>query len=585
MKTEGFYRRMASLKELYNYLETYDGKQHIDRVFPFSSFSPEEQTKARLEILTWWKVERLVEDENFVIYKAEAISYFEGRIAATHNPLLKYRYSYFAYLLSKNNQFAKQAVDALIDGLSGMLPAEKNDYPRKADDAIEVMMALSERIKYRKKDVEDCVWKVLDSDYGFRVKMVCLQRAKAVAFFAGSSAEKLAAYCKVLFPQTKDGWREGCCEAGLYFASKMKNGGKAYRAYFYEAFGDMEMERLIDPDTEPKNIAIPHTNDSHLEKAMAYYQEAGATDKRNEAERAYRENKKKLIYPRFKVEKKTDASVVKYYNGLKKELIEGKLSWLLMNLSLPVRFLFPSYQMIRENLPEKDSTLEELGFANKIKDINGNTRNANSDFELEQKYDVWVMNLVRNVVQDVIMTAIQTKKLTYGKLKQWFLRHTCFGAPIEYPRANQVVAASWFLQIDYGIEALMKQYQRFEQGKTTDWRIPIDVLSVRFEGILRDMVGIYGGSVTRVGRDNSSSQVLLEGLLKEARQQGVFREEDIDFFEYVFTNKGHNIRNYVAHAFYIPQDYGIVQATLVFLCVLRLSTFRVKESEQFINNF
>ena len=144
----------------------------------------------------------------------------------------------------------------------------------------------------------------------------------------------------------------------------------------------------------------------------------------------------------------------------------------------------------------------------------------------------------------------------------------------------QVVVASWYSQIDYGIEALIKQYNRFLQGKPTDWRMPVDVLSIRFEGILRDMVADYGGRVTKVGRDNSTCQALLDDLLRELRLQEVFKKEDIEFFEYVFTAKGHNIRNYVAHAFYIPQDYGMVQATLVFLCVLRLTTFRPKE----INN-
>lgn len=136
----------------------------------------------------------------------------------------------------------------------------------------------------------------------------------------------------------------------------------------------------------------------------------------------------------------------------------------------------------------------------------------------------------------------------------------------------QVVAASWYSQIDYGIEALIKQYNRFLQGNPTDWRMPVDVLSIRFEGILRDMVADYGGRVTKVGRDNSTCQALLDDLLREPRLQEVFKKEDIEFFEYVFTAKGHNIRNYVAHAFYIPQDYGMVQATLVFLCVLRLTT-------------
>lgn len=567
---------MANLKELYKYLESRNDAEHLDREFPYGEFSPDEQPKARLELLTWWKVERLVEDENCVIDKELAVTYFEERIKSTGNTLLKYRYCYFAYLLSNNNQYAKVAVDALIDGLMGLLPEDKEDYPHRADDAVEVMMSLSKKIKYRTQDVANSIWQVLNSDYGYRTKMVYIQRAKAVEFFMAKDAERLAGYCKNLFPETKDEWREGCCDAGLYYASKLQNGGKEYKAFFYEALGDMEMERLEAPESNPKNIAIPHMNDGHLEKAMAYYQEAGLTEKRNVAEKAYRENKKKLVYPHFKVEKKTNEQVVKYFSALKKELMAGKVSWLMLNLSLPVRFMFPSYQMIRENLPERGTTLEELGFANKLKDINGNTRNADEDFALRQKYDVWVMNLVRNVVLDVILTAVQIKKLTYGRLKQWFVKHTCFGFPKEYARANGTMTASWFSQIDYGVEALMKQYLRFLQGKETDWRLPIDVLSVRFEGILRDMVGDYG-SVTKVGRDNSTSQVLLEGLLKEARDKGVFRDEDVDFFEYVFTTKGHNIRNDVAHAFYIPQDYGIVQATLVFLCVLRLTTFSAKD--------
>lgn len=570
---------MKTLAELYTYLETLKVAEHIDSVFPYGEFSSEEQPKARLELLTWWKVERLVEDENCVIEKDFAVDYFEERIKTTNNKLLIYRYCYFAYLLSKNNQFAKQALDALIEGFASMLPEHKDDYPHKADDAVEVMMSLSKKIKHRTKDVASCIWKVLDSDYGYRTKMVCIQRAKETEFFAAGDAESLAGYCKELFSQTKDGWREGCCEAGLFYAAKLQNGGKHYKAFFYEALGDMEMGQLTDPDTDPKNIALPHMNDSHLEKAMAFYQEAGLIEKRNAAEKAYRENKKRLIYPHFKFEKKTNDQVVKFFDALKKELIEGKLNRLMLNLSLPVRFLFPSYQMIREKMPEKNTTLEELGFLNRQKDINGNSKDADEDFELRQKYDVWVMNLVRNVVLDLVLTSVQTKQLTYGRLKHWFLKHTCFGLPIEYSRVNGGVTASWFSQIDYGVKALMKQYQRFAEGKPTDWRIPIDVLSVRFEGILRDMVGDYG-CVTKVGKDNNTSQVLLEGLLKEARTQGVFREEDIDFFEYVFTAKGHNIRNYVAHAFYIPQDYGIVQATLVFLCILRLTTFRANVNKK-----
>ena len=571
---------MATLTELYDCLEKKVDDEHIDSAFSYDQFPPEEWPKARLEMLTWWKVERLVGDDKCSIDKEFAIAYFDERANATNNPLLKYRYNYFAYLLTANdNRFAKRAIDALMGVIESLLPDDKEEYPHHADDAIEVLMSLVKRVKYRTKDARGLIWKLVESDYGYRTKLVCIRAAKEQAFFSASEAEKIVCLCKDLLPLTKDGWCENCCRLGLFYATKLQGKAKPYMSFFYEALGDMEMEQLKDPATDSNNIAIPLMNEGHLEKAMAFYQEAGLIEKRNKAERSFRENKKKVVIPHFKIEKKTDEQVVLYFESLTKELLEGKLSWLLWNLSFPVHFLFPSLEQLRNRMPDKESTLEELGFANRVMDINGNSRNAGEDFELRQKYDIWLINIVKNIVIKVILTAVKTKQLTYGKLKRWFIKNTCFGFPIEYPRSNQVVVASWYSQIDYGIRALIKQYNRLLQGKPTDWRMPVDLLSIRFEGILRDMVGDYGGHVTKVDRDNNLSQALLDSLLREPCLREIFREEDIEFFEYVFTAKGHNIRNDVAHAFYIPQDYGIIQATLVFLCILRLTMFSPKDKE------
>ena len=55
--------------------------------------------------------------------------------------------------------------------------------------------------------------------------------------------------------------------------------------------------------------------------------------------------------------------------------------------------------------------------------------------------------------------------------------------------------------------------------------------------------------------------------MRESCLLQIFREEDIEFFEYVFTAKGYNIRNNVAHAFYIPKDYGIRGNARVFVYI------------------
>lgn len=568
---------MSTLAELYSYLENKQGCEHIDMVLPYDTFTPEEQPKARLEILTWWKIEQIVKDENCHIDRSFAVAYFEERANVTSNKLLKYRYNYFAYLLSNNdNRFAKHSIDALIEVIESLLPKNKDDYPQYAEDAIEILMSLSKRIKYRIDDATRLIWNILLSDYGYRTKLVCVRAAKERAFFPTTDAEKIVCLCKELFPITKDGWRENCCMLGLFYASKLQDKAKPYLSFFYESLGDLEMAQLVNPATEPNNIAIPLMNENHFEKALEFYQKAGLSEKRNKAEQKFRENKKNVVIPSFKVKRKTDKRVVKYFRDLATELLEGKLSWLLANLSMPVRFMFPSYEQICKLMPKSKSTAEDLGFVNRVMDINGNSRDAGEDFDMHQKYDIWLMNIVKIYIIPIILDSVKTKQLTYRKLKKWFLRHTCFGIPIEYARLNQVVVASWFSQIDYGIETLIKQYKRLLEGKSTDWRLPVDVLSIRFEGILRDMVGDYGGRITKV-RDNGTSQALLDDLLREPCLQDMFRVEDIEFFEYVFTAKGHNIRNDVAHAFYIPQDYGIIQATLVFLCILRLTMFSPKE--------
>lgn len=50
-----------------------------------------EQPKVRLEILAWWKIERLIEDENCNIDMNFTVAYFDERVKAMNNQLLKFK--------------------------------------------------------------------------------------------------------------------------------------------------------------------------------------------------------------------------------------------------------------------------------------------------------------------------------------------------------------------------------------------------------------------------------------------------------------------------------------------------------------
>lgn len=566
-------REVDTLKDLYIFLEKKNDSKQIEAIFPWDSFSSDEQEVARFEILSWWNLENVVKDDNCLIDQSKAIPYFKKRIESTNNLFLKYRYSYFSFLLSKDNRFAKNAIDALILCINNLLPNNKEDYPTQAVRAMEVLLLLSKNIKYRQDDVETLLWNILDSEYGCKTKLSFLEEAKKQNFLPAKIAERASKKCKELLTIIGKRWDENCCEIGLFYSKKIQNGGNEYKSFFNEALGDIEIAKLMDVSADPNNIFPPHYNNDRLEKAMSYYKEAGALEKLKTAEKQYVDNKKNLKYFSFTSSIKTNKIIVAYFDKLKEELLSGKFNLLMWNLAFPVRFLFPTMEEVDSFLKTQKPPTYSLDFTNKMKDINGNTLSDKHNIQTYFYYNTRLMNVVQNHVLNVILTAVQNKYFTFSKLKSWFLKSTCFGIAIDYYRANDVITSSWFSQIDYAIKALVIQYQRFTNNLSTDWRIPIDTLSIRFERFIRDIVFELGGQVTKIDRNGNTTEALLDDLLQESCLLQVFDNDDIYFFRIVLTSKGLNIRNNVAHSFYVPQEYGIYNATLVFLCIIRLAKF------------
>lgn len=575
---------METLNDLYIFLEKKNDSKRIDSIIPWDSFSLDEKEEARLEILSWWNLENVVKDDNCLIDNSKAIPYFKNRIESTNNLFLKYRYGYFAFLLSKDTRFAKNAIDALILCINNLLPNNIEDYPTQAVAAMDVLLMLSKNIKYRKDDIGTLFWSILDSEYGYKTKLSFLEEAKKQKFLPATEAERASKKCKELLPIVGKRWGENCCEIGLFYARKIQNGGNDYKSFFNEALGDIEIAKLMDVSADPNNIFPPHYNNDRLEKAMFYYKEAGASEKLKTAEKQYVNNKKNLKYLSFTSRIKSNKKIVAYFNKLKEELLDGKFNLLMWNLAFPVRFLFPIMEEVDFFLKTQNSPTYSLDFRNKMKDINGNTLDNNFNIQSFYYYDTWLMNVVQNYVLNVILTAVQKKIITYSKLKSWFIRSTCFGITIDYYRPNEIIPSSWFFQIDYAIKALIIQYQRFTNNLNTDWRIPIDTLSIRFEGFIRDIVSELGGQVTKFDRNGNVTEALLDDLLQESCLLRVFNNDDIYFFKFVLASKGLNIRNNVAHSFYVPQDYEIYKATLAFLCILRLAKFDPDKTKEINKN-
>jgi len=106
----------------------------------------------------------------------------------------------------------------------------------------------------------------------------------------------------------------------------------------------------------------------------------------------------------------------------------------------------------------------------------------------------------------------------------------------------------------------------------------IDSLTLKFEGAIRDYVRLLGGTTTTEKRGELKEQLLEELLMNKVITEN-FSTEDVTLFKYVFTNKGWNLRNNVAHCFYPYSSYTFEKATLIILCILRLGKYKLVQKE------
>ena len=566
---------MRLLSDIYKELEGKRDLKSPSFEFVFSSLAEADQSAARLEILTWWNMDRIDEWTALRGMKKQSVSYLKRRVKETGNPILLYRYNLFLYAMTKDNRYAGKSIDAVIESLPLLLIDDEKLFSAHSDMAIKDLMTLSKRIKDKLQDASSALWLILNtSQYGYKTKLEILDLAKEIGFFGVADAPEIIKICQGLFPDTKDGWREKCCSIGLHYATKMNKAGNQYASVFNDWLGDIEMSQLFDLRSDPNNILLPHYNHDHLKKAIVYYKLAGNNEKMLAAQMQYREVGLKLRYIHFRLSKPVNKQVARYFQNLKSLLLETRPDLIVLSFVTLGGYMLPSVKLLKE-IAERSSAKDKLPLFEPAKvDINNNTHKENTvqhnQFEF---YDTWLRNIMRLFIMDILLSAIEKGELTYGKLRKELMKKSSFGASVKYTRGEEEFYCNWFSQVDFALKDLFRQYKRVIAGKPADWRMPIDVLPAKFESMLRDIVRTEGGQIEKVGQNHELIAALLDDLLRDPVLRRIFTDEDILFFEYVFTSKGENIRNNVAHGFYKPCDYDIYKATLVFLSILRLAKY------------
>ena len=511
--------------------------------------------------------------------KSNCIDYLLNRIkGVSRNHFLLSKYYDALHALTNNREYCKEAINSTYALFNYYLSHEEPHYKYYACQTLGYVFKMSRKIKVDQSQIESDLVSILKDDtVPDLTKYWILYAIKTNYEYCKYKCLDFAPdLCLDIFSRMDDyTWCKNILEVGLFFANHYKTNNKSI---FYEHLGDNESRRIREEECPEGNILIGHSNQQVYLQMMKYYKKAGNSKKLLNATQKYNENKSNLKYIRIEESQEVTEKDREYICGIVEEMGKCHIETLYYILASDNRYIFPSHENIVDSWERvKDAHYIHVEHFSPVKsDINGNQQETTHESMYKsQAFQMWITNSFNLILRRIITTNFENKRFSYRNTKQILLNHSTFGMELFAKRGQNEVRYTWFDRVDYAIKDFFVQLQNERMGKPTDWRLVINTLTIQFEGILRDFIRVFSGETTKVkeGKKTVVAEMLLDDLIRTESFAKLFSEEDRDLFLYTFTNEGYNIRNDVAHGFYLLCDYTAFKATLVLLCVLRLARF------------
>ncbi len=504
------------------------------------------------------------------------VKYYIDRLDHTKNNFLLARYSHLLYLFTHKENWCDISIKKYKEIITDLSQNPETAY--KCIQTLEFVFDFwsSQRSKII-SEIKPLITELIKEGNEplsiFMIQFVKEQLSQNHKLYSASESDFIVPLCKELAIKIDDYHKcKNISTAGIYFTLKNPKKFKSIIDELYVILGDNEEQLIHSSEGQEENLAIAPQNQYTLETMIEYYKRGHCKEKEESAIKRYRENYKNIKYIPITVSRQQDPNLTKKMEGYFRE--KSKLSSIdyLVYLIMGDQLVFLPNEYL-EKQPETEYFYKKMT-KQVIADINGNARPASKDWDKFMMYQLCVNNGIEGLISTIV-EAHKQKKISYAKTKRFLLEQTVLGISLYANRINGKITYTWFEQIDFAIKDFFKQLGKIQLGKTPDWRLVIDVLPSKFEGILRGMINLSGG-VTTKKKDETTEEITLEALFDTPTFLELFDIDDKNLFEFVFTKKKLNIRNDVAHGMYIPQDYSTEKAVLVFLCILRLAKANLK---------
>lgn len=554
----------------------------LDNIYQYFPEKPSEGLRAIIKIDSLLQINYLSDSFNSQLPTLKQditiIPYIESRLKQVQNIHLKTKYLHLIYAITKDNRYLDKCITSYKEVLNEYYESYEQRYNIvDFEEVLTTMIELSKKDKEQKRQMVIFVKNYLKSPKTpNRIKTIIIEILQQTNILPTQECTEIPEIAINLASLELDkNFTEKNLLIGLHFANKIQNYKIAKQ--INEALGDYEYSNIIAFEKGNQNLAIPLMNKEVYKRIVNYYGAAHQTAKMNKALLELKENDQHIIIPKLtvKIPVKNQNEKNRLIKQYLDRLIQENSSQICLRLCMGGnQLLFIPQDKINASVEESEKRFYYTQFMQSVVvDVNGNDRIVDNTEHLNLEYYRTALSITLGFIRQYLTATISSKKLSYSKLSKFLLNKTFFGYPLEIIRNEKIISYSWLQVIDIGVKEFFKQFAKAMRSQDADWRFTIEFLSLKFEGILRDIVSLSGENIVKQNRKGEIESCLLDDLLRTDIIQHTFDEEDIMLFYYTLTHKGLNIRNNVAHCFYKPQDYYADQALLVLLCILRLVKF------------
>lgn len=324
---------------------------------------------------------------------------------------------------------------------------------------------------------------------------------------------------------------------------------------------------------------------SFCEKAIYHYKKLKNKTKVKELEDRYKHLKQTMKLGEFRHD--FDLSeTVKEVKKLVSEVLKKPTDYIIEFLMYSP-LIFPKYQeLYDEAIRQKEENGFQFLFGTSLYDEFGHTSAHYNDeeekihFSIMQSFDFRIKMSSLILLHQLIFRAIEINKLSANTFLNYINKKSWLGHDIKVMyKQGEINIFNWLQTLSPGITDFFSQIYFYYQNplNVPNFVLAIDSLSLKIEGILRDICELRGVTTFFQSEDAKGRSIIKEKdintLLREETIKSTLSKDDLMLLQFLLVDKaGWNLRNRVAHTLIRESDgYGLPYILLLIVVILKLA--------------